>query len=182
MQSWFVTLREKLEEADFVEEKFLQKRSTKLVFVWRIWCDTEDISKVDVAKGIVSQVLWIFDSIELKEMTKILQLCCSWISKLVLTFLFCFLFGFGEAEDLIFELFFLSNLPAFAVWSALVCRWALLLTLNRVTFFSANDWIFSCYITAIMDDVIPAIFCGFNGYYSRHCHWEKYICVVKSVI
>ena len=40
-----------------------------------------------------------FYSIEMKEVTKVLQLCCK-ASRLVLTSLFCFLFGFGEVEDL----------------------------------------------------------------------------------
>ena len=30
------------------------------------------------------------------------------------------------------------------------------------------------YVIWIMDDVICAIFCGFNDYWSRNCHWEKY--------
>ena len=55
-------------------------------------------------------------------MTKVLQLCCSLASRLVLTSLFCFLFGFGEVEDLMLDFGFLSNLPAFATWSGLVGR------------------------------------------------------------
>ena len=53
---------------------------------------------------------------------------------LVLTSLFCFLFGFGEVEDLMLDCFgFLSSsLPAFATWSGLVGRWAMLLTLNII--------------------------------------------------
>ena len=50
-------------------------------------------------------------------MTKVLQLCCSEATRLVLTSLFCFLFGFGEVEDLMLDFGFLSNLPAFATWS-----------------------------------------------------------------
>ena len=35
----------------------------------------------------------------------------------------------------------------------------------------------------IMDDVIHAIFCGFNDCYSGNRYWEEwYICVVKGVI
>ena len=53
-------------------------------------------------------------------MTKVLQLCCSEASRLVLTSLFCFFFGFGEVEDLMLGCFgFVSNLPAFATWSGL---------------------------------------------------------------
>ena len=49
---------------------------------------------------------------------------------LVLTSLFCFLFGFGKVEDLMLGCFgFLSNIPAFAK-PDLVGRWAMLLTLN----------------------------------------------------
>ena len=56
-------------------------------------------------------------------MTKVLQVCCSLASRLVLTSLFCFLFGFGEVEDLMLGCFgFLSNLPVFATWSVLVGR------------------------------------------------------------
>ena len=62
-----------------------------------------------------------FYSIEMKEVTKVLQLCCK-ASRLVLTSLFCFLFGFGEVEDLMLDFGFLSNLPAFATWSGLVGR------------------------------------------------------------
>ena len=41
-------------------------------------------------------------------------------------------------------------------------------------FFSADDWIFSCFATWIMDDVIRARFCGFNDYCSGNFHWEKW--------
>ena len=48
-----------------------------------------------------------------------------------MTSLFCFLFGFGEAEDLMLGcLGLLSNLPAFATWFGLVGRRVMLLTLN----------------------------------------------------
>ena len=68
--------------------------------------------------GSLSQALWKFDNIELKEVTKVLQLCCSYASRLVLTSLFCFLSGFGESEDLMLSCFgFHSNLSAFATWS-----------------------------------------------------------------
>ena len=72
--------------------------------------------------GSLSQTLWKFDSIELKEVTKVLQLCYGSASRLVLSSLFCFLFGFGEVEDLMLGFGFLSNLPAFATWSGLVGR------------------------------------------------------------
>ena len=73
--------------------------------------------------GSLSQALWKFDSIELKEVSKVLQLCCSYASRLVLTSFFCFLFGFGEIEDLMLSYFgFHSNLSAFATWSSLVSR------------------------------------------------------------
>ena len=80
--------------------------------------------KIHVVKqGSLSQALWRFDSIELKEVTNVLRLCCSQASRLVLTFLFCFLFGFGEVVDLMLSCFgFLYNLPAFATWSGLVSR------------------------------------------------------------
>ena len=41
------------------------------------------------------------------------------------------------------------------------------------TFFSADDWIFSCYVIWIMDDVIRATFCGFNDYCSGSCRRER---------
>ena len=42
----------------------------------------------------------------------------------------------------------------------------------------AGDWIFSCYIIWIMDNVIHAIFSGFNDCCSGNCYWEKWcICV-----
>ena len=66
-----------------------------------------------VKAACLSQVLWKFDSIELKEVTKALQLCCSQASRLVLTSLFCFLFGFGEAEDLMLDLVVLVFSPIF---------------------------------------------------------------------
>ena len=45
--------------------------------------------------------------------------------------LFCILFGFGEVVELMLVCFgFLSNLLAFATWSGLVGRGAMLLTLN----------------------------------------------------
>ena len=63
-------------------------------------------------------------------MTKVLPLCCRQAIRLVLTSLFCFLFGFGEAEDLMLGcLGLLSNLPAFATWFGLVGRRVMLLTL-----------------------------------------------------
>ena len=72
--------------------------------------------RIQVASsGSLSQVLWIFDSIELEKVTKILQLCCSYASRLVLTSVFCFLFGYGEVEDMMLNFGFLSNLPAFAI-------------------------------------------------------------------
>ena len=53
---------------------------------------------------------------------------------------------------------FLSTLPT---------RW------DNFTFFSADDWMFSCYVIWIMNDVIHAVFCGFNDYCSRNPLWEK---------
>ena len=47
--------------------------------------------------------------------------------------------AFGEVEDLIFDFGFPSNLAAFATWSGLVGRWAVLLTLNRVNRWSLTD-------------------------------------------
>ena len=70
----------------------------------------------------MSQALRRSDSNDLKEVTKVLQLCCSEACRRVLTFLFCFLFGFGKVEDLMLDFGFLSNLPAFATWSGLVGR------------------------------------------------------------
>ena len=60
------------------------------------------------------------------------------------------------------------------------CKWKYTLFLSTLTtrwdsfsLFSADDWIFSCYVMWIMDDVIHAIFCGFNDYCSGNCLWEK---------
>ena len=69
-----------------------------------------------------SQALWIFDSIRLKKVTKVLHLCCCKVKRLVLTSLFRSLFSFGEIEDLMLDFGFLSNLSAFAFWSDLVGR------------------------------------------------------------
>ena len=55
--------------------------------------------------------------------------------------------------------------------STLLTRW------DNFTFFSAADWISSCYVIWIKDDVIHAIFCGFNDYCSGNCNWEKVIYV-----
>ena len=58
----------------------------------------------------------------MEEVTNVLQLCCISASRLVLTSLFYFLFGFDEVEDLMLDFGFLTNLPAFATWSGLVGR------------------------------------------------------------
>ena len=55
--------------------------------------------------------------------------------------------------------------------STLPTRW------DNFKFFSADDWIFGYYLIWIMDDVIRAIFCGFNDYCSGNCHWEKVVYV-----
>ena len=74
-----------------------------------LWCCTEYIPEDTCSyKGSLSQALWRFDSTELKEVIKVLQLCCSEASRLVLNSLFCFLFGFGEVEDLMLDFGFLS--------------------------------------------------------------------------
>ena len=68
----------------------------------------------------LSQTLCRFGSIELEEVTKVIQFCFSKASRLVLTSLFFFHFGFGEVEDLMLDFVFLSNLAAFAAWLGLV--------------------------------------------------------------
>ena len=45
---------------------------------------------------------------------------------------------------------------------------------DKFTSFSANDWVFSCYVIWIMDYVIRAIFCGFHGCRSRNRLWKKW--------
>ena len=122
MQSWFVTYRKKLEEVHFVEEEFLHKKVNKNGINMRIMASYRRYSRSTCSYGSLSQALWRFDSIELKEVTKVLQLCCSQASRLVLTSLFCFLFGFGEVEDLMLDFGFFSNLPASSTWSGLVGR------------------------------------------------------------
>ena len=81
MQSWFVTHRKKLEEVDFVDEEFLHKKVNKK---WRLYVDCGVLQKIfqkiatcTKVQAAWSQALWRFDSIELKEVTKVLQLCFS---------------------------------------------------------------------------------------------------------
>ena len=70
VQSWFVTQTKKLEEVYFVDEEFLQKKVNKNGVYMRIMVRYRRYSSL-------RQALWKFDSVELKEMTKVLQLCCS---------------------------------------------------------------------------------------------------------
>ena len=77
MQLWFVTHRKKLEEMDFVDEEFLYKKVNKNDVYMRIMVCYRRYSRRHGSEGSLSQALWKFDSNELKEVAKILQLCCS---------------------------------------------------------------------------------------------------------
>ena len=79
MQSWFDTYRKKLEEMDFVDEEFLHKKVNKNGVYMRIMVCYRGYSKryMYLRQPDLSITLWRFDSIEIKEVTKVLQLCCS---------------------------------------------------------------------------------------------------------
>ena len=65
----------------FVDEEFLHKKVNKIdIYIWGLWYAAEDIqedSYMYQGTGSVSQALRRFDSTELKEVTKVLQLCFS---------------------------------------------------------------------------------------------------------
>ena len=48
------------------------------MFISGLWCGTEYIPEDTCGyKGSLSQALWRFDSTKLKEVIKVLQVCCS---------------------------------------------------------------------------------------------------------
>ena len=76
MQCWYVTHRKKLEKVDFVDEEFLDKKANKNGVYIRIIVSCRRYSRRYMYQGTasVSLVLWRFESIELKEVTNVLQL------------------------------------------------------------------------------------------------------------
>ena len=77
MQSWFVTYRKKLEEVYFVDEELLYKKVNENGVCIRIMVCYRRYSRGHSSLSSLSQALWKFDSIELNEVTKVLQLCCT---------------------------------------------------------------------------------------------------------
>ena len=70
MQSWLATHRKKLEEMYFVDEEFLHEKVNKNGVYIRIMVCYRRYSRRHGSEGILSQSLWKFDSIELKEVSK----------------------------------------------------------------------------------------------------------------
>ena len=123
MLSRFFTHRKKLEEVDFVNEEFLHKKvNINGVYMRIMMCHRRYSVKHYGDLTVLNWRRW-------------LRYCSFVVVTPVGKFwLLYFVFSLVLAklvEDLMLGCFgFLSNLPAFATWSGLVGRWAMLLTLN----------------------------------------------------
>ena len=76
-QLWFVIHRKKLEEVHFADEEFLHKKVNKNDVFIRIMVCYRKYCRKYISLRRPSQALWRFDSVLLKEETRVLQLCRS---------------------------------------------------------------------------------------------------------
>ena len=137
MQSWFVTHRKELEEVDFVDEELLHKKVNKNGVYMRIMMCYRRYSRRHKAA-------WVkhYGDLTVKNRRRGLRYCSFILVKPVGYFwliYFVFSLVLAKLKDLILDFGFLSNLPAFATWSSLVGRWAVLITLNRVNRWPLTD-------------------------------------------
>ena len=72
-----VTHSKEFEEVDFVDKEFLHKKVNKNGVYMRIMVCYRRYSRIQGRSGSLSHALWKFDSTELREVTKVLQLYCS---------------------------------------------------------------------------------------------------------
>ena len=71
------THKNKLEEVYFDDEEFMHKKVNKNGVYMRIMVCYRRYSRIQGRSGSLSHALWKFDSTELREVTKVLQLYCS---------------------------------------------------------------------------------------------------------
>ena len=122
-----------------------------MVFIWWLWCATEDIPEEMVVKA-----AWVKNDKNLTVLSWRRWLrCCSFVvvKPVGYFWLLYFVFSLVLANlmlDACFVWFSLPNLPAFATWSGFVGRWAMLLTLN-ITELTDNPLqiVLSCFYSAV---------------------------------